>query len=97
MFARPALVVTLWLGCSLNHLCSPIPRSTKFPFSVNATMPPYMGIEDVDSAMAGMAKVESPVSEEMRDLGKASPVQSGGVVASSISENPVAGATTAPG
>ncbi|MEC9290361.1 MAG: hypothetical protein VYC83_08690 [Chloroflexota bacterium] len=56
-----------------------------------------MGIEDVDSAMAGMAKVESPVSEEMRDLGKASPVQSGGVVTSSISENPVAGATTAPG
>jgi len=56
-----------------------------------------MGIEDVESAMAGMAKVESPVSEEMRDLGKASPVQSGGVVASSISENPVAGATTAPG
>jgi len=30
MIARPALVVTLWLGCSLNHLCSPIPRSTKF-------------------------------------------------------------------
>lgn len=60
-------------------------------------MPPYMGIEDVDSAMAGMAKVESPVSEEMRGLVKASPVQSGGVVASSISENPVAGATTAPG
>ena len=60
-------------------------------------MPPYMGIEDVESAMAAMAKVESPVSEEMRDMVKASPVQSGGAAASSISENPVAGATTAPG
>ena len=44
-----------------------------------------------------MAEVESPVSKEMRDMVKASPVQSGGVVASSISENPVVGATTAPG
>ena len=60
-------------------------------------MPPYMGIEDVESAMAGMAKVESPVSEEMRGLVKASPVQSGGAASSPTSENPVAGATTAPG
>ena len=60
-------------------------------------MPPYMGIEDVESAMAGMAKVESPVSEEMRGLVKASPVQSGGAAGSPTSENPVAGATTAPG
>ena len=60
-------------------------------------MPPYMGIEDVESNMAGMAKVTSPVSEEMRGLVKASPVRSGGVVASSISENLVARAATTPG
>jgi len=47
-------------------------------------MPPYMGIEDVEAAMAGMAKVESPV-------------QSGGAAASRTPENPVAGVTTAPG
>ena len=47
-------------------------------------MPPYMGIEDVESAMAGMAKVESPV-------------QYGGAAASPTPENPVAGVTTAPG
>ena len=60
-------------------------------------MPPYMGIEDVESTMVGMAKVDSPVSEEMRDMVRASPVQSGGAGASSISGNPVAGAATAPG
>ena len=47
-------------------------------------MPPYMGIEGVETAMAGMAKVGSPV-------------QSGGAAGSPTSENPVAGATTAPG
>ena len=44
-----------------------------------------------------MAEVESPVSKEMRDMVKASPVQSGGAAGSPTSENPVAGATTAPG
>ncbi len=44
-----------------------------------------------------MAKVEFPVSEEMRDMVKASPVQSGGAAASPTSGNSVAGATTAPG
>ena len=47
MIATPALVVTLWLGWSLG---SPLFTNTTvdeaFPFSVNATMPPYMGIED---------------------------------------------------
>ena len=60
-------------------------------------MPPYTGIEDVETAMAGIAKVESPVSEEMLYKVKASPVQSGGAAASPTSENPVAGATTEPG
>ena len=56
-----------------------------------------MGIEDVEAAMAGMPKVESPVSEEMPEMVKASPVQSGGAAASPVPENQVAGATTAPG
>jgi len=56
-----------------------------------------MGIEDVESTMVGMAKVDSPVSEEMRDMVRAFPVQSGGAGASSISGNPVAEAATAPG
>ena len=85
MIATPALVVTLWLGWSLG---SPLFTNTTvdevFPFSVNATMAPYMGIEGVETAMAGMAKVESPV-------------QSGGAAASPTPENPVDGATTAPG
>ena len=68
-----------------------------FPFSVNATMPPYMGIEDVGSAMAGMAKVESPVSEEMLHKVKASLVQSGGAAASPTPKNSAAGAATEPG
>ena len=85
MIATPALVVTLWLGWFLG---SPLFTNTTvdeaFPFAVNATMPHYMGIEDVEAAMAGMAKVESPV-------------QSGGAAASPTPEKPVAGATTAPG
>ena len=85
MIATPALVATLWLGWSLG---SPLFTNTTvdeaFPFAVNATMPHYIGIEDVEAAMAGMAKVESPV-------------QSGGAAASPTPENPVDGATTAPG
>ena len=88
----------MWLGWSLG---SPLFTNTTvdeaFPFAVNATMPHYIRIEDVEAAMAGMAKVESPVSEEMPDMVKASPVQSGGAAASPTSENPVAGTTTAPG
>ena len=56
-----------------------------------------MGIEDVDSAMAGMAKVESPVSEEMLHKVKASLVQSGGAAASPTPKNSAAGAATEPG
>ena len=98
MIATPALVVTLWLGWFLG---SPLFTNTTvdeaFPFAVYATMPHYIGIEDVEAAMAGMAKVEPPVNEEMPDMVKASPVQSGGAAASPTPENPVAGATTAPG
>ena len=56
-----------------------------------------MGIDEVEAAMAGMAKVELPDSEEMSGMMKASPAQSGVAAASPTSENPVAGATTAPG
>ena len=75
----------MWLGWFLG---SPLFTNTTvdeaFPFAVNATMPHYIGIEDVEAAMAGMAKVESPV-------------QSGGAAASPTLENPVDGAATAPG
>ena len=66
IIAAPALAVTLWLGWSLG---SPLFTNTTvdeaFPFAVNATVPSDMEIEDVESVMAGMAKVESPVNEEM--------------------------------
>ena len=98
MITTPALVATLWLGWSLG---SPLFTNTTvdeaFPFAVNATMPHHIGIEDVETAMAGTAKVESPISEEMPDMVKASPVQSGSAAASPTPENPVDGATTAPG
>ena len=60
-------------------------------------MPPYTGIEDVETAMAGTAKVESPVSEEMLHKVKASLVQSGGAAASPTPKNSAAGAATEPG
>ena len=67
--ATPMLVITLWLGWSLG---SPLFTNTTvdeaFPFAVNATVPPYMGIQDVEIIMAGMAKVESPVDEQMPDM-----------------------------
>jgi hypothetical protein len=75
--ATPVLVVTLWLGWSLG---SPLFTNTTvdeaFPFAVTATVPPYMGIEDVETIMAGMAKIASPVDEEMPDMdAQAPPVQ----------------------
>ena len=77
IIATPALVVTLWLGWSLG---SPLFTNTTvdeaFPFAVTATVPPYMGIEDLEVTMAVMAEVESPVSEEMPDMdAKAPPAQ----------------------
>ena len=67
--ATPMLVITLWLGWSLG---SPLFTNTTvdeaFPFAVNATVPPYMGIQDVETIMAGMAMVESPVDEQMPDM-----------------------------
>ena len=46
IIATPVLVVTLWLGWSL---ASPLFTNTTvdeaFPFSVNATVPPYMDVE----------------------------------------------------
>lgn len=66
IIATPALAVTLWLGWSLG---SPLFTNTtvdeEFPFAFTATVPSDMEIEDVESIMAGMAKLESAVSEEM--------------------------------
>ncbi len=66
MIAAPALAVTLWLGWSLG---SPLFTNTTvdeaFPFAANATVPPNMEREELELIMASLAKVESPVNEEM--------------------------------
>ena len=59
----------LWLGWSLG---SPLFTNTtvdeEFPFAATATVPEDMDIEAVEAVMSGMAKVESPVSEDMPDM-----------------------------
>ena len=64
--AVPVLAVTLWLGWSLG---SPLFTNTTvdeaFPFAATATVPPDMDMAEVESVMAGLAKLESPVNEEM--------------------------------
>ena len=66
IIATPALAITLWLGWSLG---SPLFTNTTvdeaFPFAATATVPAEMDIEDVETIMAGMAKFESSVDEEM--------------------------------
>ena len=69
IIAVPPLVVMLWLGWPLG---SPLFTNTtvdeEFPFAANATVPEDMDIEAVEAVMSGMAKVESPVSEDMPDM-----------------------------
>ena len=93
VIATPVLVVTLWLGWSL---ASPLFTNTEvdeaFPFSVNATVPPDMDIEDVESVMAGMAKIESPVNEEMPVIPTKAPLAQAG----STPETPVGEPTPTP-
>ena len=66
IIATPVLVVALWLGWSL---ASPLFTNTsvdeEFPFAFTATVPADMDIEEIEMVMAGMAKVVSPVDEEM--------------------------------
>ena len=69
IIAAPTLVVMLWLGWSLG---SPLFTNTTvdevFPFAAAATIPQDMDIEDVEMVMSGMAKVDSPVDEEMPSM-----------------------------
>jgi hypothetical protein len=88
------LVITLWLGWPL---ASPLFTNTTveeaFPFAVNATVPPYMGIQDVETIMAGMAKVESPVDEQMPDMdAQAPPAQETPTPETTVSEPTIAAA-----
>ena len=66
IISAPFLVVTLWLGWSLG---SPLFTNTtvdeEFPFAATATVPSDMDMATVDLIMAGMAQVESQVSEGM--------------------------------
>ena len=66
IIATPVLVVALWLGWSL---ASPLFTNTsvdeEFPFAFTATVPADMDMEEIEMVMAGMAKVVSPVDEEM--------------------------------
>ena len=101
IIAAPALAVTLWLGWSLG---SPLFTNTTveeaFPFAVTATVPSDMDIEVVEAVMAVMAKVESPVNEEMPAMLIEAPfAQAGGTPKATVSEpTPAPGPTesTAP-
>ena len=94
IIATPVLVVTLWLGWSL---ASPLFTNTTvdeaFPFSINATVPPYMDVEAVESVMAGMAKIVSPVDEEM----PTKLTMAAGAEANEAAQSTVIGATPTPG
>ncbi|MDA1129043.1 MAG: DM13 domain-containing protein [Chloroflexi bacterium] len=66
LIAAPVLVVTLWLAWFLG---SPLFTNTtvdeEFPFAATATVPSDMDRAQVETVMAGLAKVESPVNEDM--------------------------------
>ena len=100
IIAKPSLVVMLWLGWSLG---SPLFTNTtvdeEFPFAVTATVPRDMDIEAVEAVMAGMAKVESAVSEDMPVMLAKATVNSLGTpatAAASSAESPTAAPTEPP-
>lgn len=78
VIATPVLAISLCLGWSLG---SPLFTNTTvdeaFPFAVTATVPAEMEIEDVETIMAGMAKIESSVDEEM-PVAITNPIGTGG-------------------
>jgi hypothetical protein len=64
--SAPLLVITIWLGWSLGSpLFTNVTVEEEFPFALNAVVPAGMEREDVEEAMAGMAKVSSLVTEAM--------------------------------
>jgi hypothetical protein len=64
--SAPLLVITIWLGWSLGSpLFTNVTVEEEFPFALNAVVPAGMEREDVEEAMASLAKVSSRVTEAM--------------------------------
>ena len=60
------MVITIWLGWSLGSpLFTNVTVEEEFPFALNAVVPAGIKREDVEEAMASLAKVSSPVTEAM--------------------------------
>ena len=60
----PVVGVAWWL---LSPLFTSTTVEEEFPFASTATVPPGMTMAGIDKIMAGMAKVDSKVSEPMPD------------------------------
>ena len=66
LISSPFLVLTLWLGWSLGSpLFTNVTVIEEFPFSQNAIVPDGMDRIDVEEVMAGIAKVDDTVVEDM--------------------------------
>lgn len=64
--AAPLLAVTLWLGWSLGApLFTNVTVDEAFPYAATAAVPDGMDREDVERIFAGMAQVDTPVTETM--------------------------------
>ena len=62
----PLLAVTVWLGWSLGSpLFTNVTVEEEFPFALNAVLPPEMERTDAEEIMAGAAKLELDMKEDM--------------------------------
>ena len=66
VISAPVLAVTIWLGWSLGSpLFTNVTVEEEFPFAFTATVPEGMKLEDIEKAMAGIAKHDETVIEKM--------------------------------
>ena len=66
VISAPLLAVTIWLGWSLGSpLFTNVTVEEEFPFAFTATVPEGMKLEDIENAMAGIAKHDEIVIEKM--------------------------------
>ena len=66
VISAPVLAVTIWLGWSLGSpLFTNVTVEEEFPFAFTATVPEGMEREDIEQAMAGIAKHDDTVTEAM--------------------------------
>ena len=63
VISAPVLAVTVWLGWSLGSpLFTNVTVEEEFPFAFTATVPAGMEREDIENAMAGIAKHDETVT-----------------------------------